>query len=83
MSSPVYVFKTKESCLSALLPEVLHKCKFSFDSNLVGFILNSIVFADEDKASVKDDVQFVFIKYPSVPESPFNANPALSYVKVL
>ena len=52
--------------------------QFSFDVVLIGFILNSTVLADADKASVKEEDQSVFIKYPPVPESPFKANPDLS-----
>ena len=50
---------------------------------LNGLILNSIVLADDDKASVNEDDHLVLIKKSVSPEDPLKANPDFSLLNVL
>ena len=60
MSFPVYGFKTNIGSLEGFELDRLNK--WYDTSSLVGFILNSTVLAEDERASVKEEDQSVFIK---------------------
>ena len=49
----------------------------------LGFSQTNTVFAEEDNASVSEEDQFVFIKYPVFADSPFRTYLNFSYLNFL